>query len=110
MPGKAPSEASSQQAPESGPDRHWTVYIIEAGHGHLYTGITTDLERRLEQHRSGRGGARFFRLSPANRVVYCERGLDRREAARREAAIKKMRRRDKLALLCGDGAQPIVGA
>lgn len=38
----------------------WTLYIIQAANGHLYTGITTDLERRLKQHQNHSGGARFF--------------------------------------------------
>lgn len=45
----------------------WTVYIIQAANGHLYTGITTDLPRRLKQHQSHHGGARFFHTSHAKK-------------------------------------------
>jgi putative endonuclease len=77
----------------------WFVYIIEAANGHLYTGITTDLDRRLQQHRSRSGGARFFHTSPAQKMVYRETQKDRSSASKREAAIKKMTRKAKLALI-----------
>lgn len=77
----------------------WTLYIIEAENGHLYTGITTDLERRLNQHQSGRGGAKFFHSSAAKQLVYQENHPDRATASRREAAIKKLSRQGKLQLI-----------
>lgn len=81
---------------------HWFVYIIEAENGYLYTGITTDLERRFKQHQQHRGGARFFHTSRAQRLVYHEQQPDRSSASRREAAIKKLSRKAKLKLI----AQP----
>lgn len=77
----------------------WTLYIIEAENGHLYTGITTDLVRRLNQHQSGRGGAKFFNSSAAKHLVYQENHPDRGSASRREAAIKKLSRQAKLQLI-----------
>jgi len=71
---------------------------VRAANGSLYTGITTDLERRLAEHRSGRSGARFFRTSRAQRVVYSETARDRSSASRREAEIKGLKRAEKLAL------------
>ena len=73
--------------------------MVETASGKLYTGITTDLERRLQEHRSGKKGARFFRLSPASEVVYREEAADRSAATRRELEIKKMKRASKLALI-----------
>lgn len=67
----------------------WWLYLIETEGGRLYTGITTDVERRYQQHESGRGGARFFRTDPPVRIAYRERCEDRSQASRREAAIKK---------------------
>lgn len=67
----------------------WLVYIILCSDGSLYTGITTDLERRLTQHANGRG-AKYFRGRAPGPVVYVERGHDRGSASRREAAIKRM--------------------
>ena len=81
-------------------DAAWRVYIIETQRGTLYTGITTSLERRLAEH-GGRGarGARFFRLGAPAALRYVEVAADRGGALRREAEIKRMPRRAKLALI-----------
>ena len=78
----------------------WTVYIVESERGTLYTGITTSLERRLGEH-GGRGGrgARYFRFNAPRRLVYSEPAPDRGCALRREAAIKRLDRQAKLALI-----------
>lgn len=76
----------------------WQVYIILCTDGSLYTGITTNIERRLGQHRKGTG-AKYFRGRQVSRLVYLETGHDRSSASRREAAIKKMRPEDKRQLL-----------
>ena len=78
---------------------NWSIYIIEASDTSLYTGITTDIERRFEEHLQGRRGARFFSGRVPLRVVYREHGHSRSSACRREAAIKKLPRRDKLNLI-----------
>lgn len=67
----------------------WFVYLIRAASGALYCGCTTDPARRFAQHASGRG-ARFFRSSPAQALVYVERCDGRGAALSREAAIKKL--------------------
>ena len=77
----------------------WTVYIIQAKSGKLYTGITNDLDRRLEEHREGVKGARFFRFSGPKKVLFRESHPNRSEASKREAEIKKMSREQKLALV-----------
>lgn len=84
---------------ESEKPADWFVYIIETDNGKLYTGITTDLNRRFEQHRKQSGGARFFHTSPARKLVYQEPHPDRSSASKREAAIKKLTRQGKLALI-----------
>jgi putative endonuclease len=73
----------------------WFVYIIRADDQSLYTGITTDLQRRLKQHQSGKGGAKYFRGRRACELVYTESGHDRSSASVREAQIKKMTRQQK---------------
>ena len=77
----------------------WYLYIIQADSGKLYTGITNDLERRLQEHEKGRKGARFFRFSAPKKLLYTESYPNRSEASKREAAIKKMTRAEKLALI-----------
>jgi putative endonuclease len=73
--------------------------LVRAANGSLYTGITTDLRRRLAEHRGGKRGARFFRSSRAVRLVYSEGAADRSSASKREAAIKRLPRVLKLALV-----------
>lgn len=76
----------------------WYVYMLHCADDSLYTGITTDVERRFAAHRSGRG-AKYTRSHPPLAVVYCEQCADKGEALRREAAIKKLphERKQKLA-------------
>jgi putative endonuclease len=78
---------------------NWHVYIIRANDDSLYTGITTDLQRRLKQHQSGKGGAKYFRGRQACDFVYTESGHNRSSASIREAQIKKMTRQQKDLLL-----------
>lgn len=73
---------------------NWQVYIILCSDGSLYTGITTDIDRRLRQHREGRG-AKYFRGRCPEKVVYLEAGHSRSSAAGREAEIKKFSHADK---------------
>ena len=73
--------------------------MIEAENGHLYTGITTDLDRRFSEHQSKQGGARFFHTSSAKKIVYSEPHPDRSSASKREAMIKKLSRKAKIALI-----------
>ncbi|WP_461480720.1 GIY-YIG nuclease family protein [Porticoccus sp.] len=78
--------------------------MIEAGDGSLYTGITTDVARRFAEHRDGKLGARFFNGRQPKQVVYVEAAEDRSSASKREAAIKRLRRQQKLALIGGEAA------
>ncbi len=78
----------------------WSVYIIAASDGSLYTGITLDVERRFLEHSSGPTGAKYFnRGRRPVAVVYRENGLSRSAAGQRESAIKKMTRAQKLTLV-----------
>lgn len=73
------------------------VYIIKCKDKSLYTGITTDLDRRFSEHKAGKGG-HYTRAKGVLRVVYSEKHSDRSSASKREAQIKKMRRKKKLEL------------
>ncbi len=77
----------------------WIVYIIQTESGNLYTGITNDLKRRFESHEQQKGGARFFRISKPEKVVYKETFPNRSEASKREYEIKQMTRLEKLGLI-----------
>ena len=79
----------------------WSLYIIEASDRSLYTGITTDVERRFDEHLKRHKGAKFFHGRSPVRVVYREDGHSRSSASRREVEIKRMSRRDKEKLIGG---------
>ena len=74
------------------------VYILQCADGTLYTGWTTDLERRLQAHNSGRG-ARYTCGRRPVRLVYREEQPTRSAAQRREVAIRRLSRADKLKLI-----------
>ncbi|MBT3710658.1 MAG: GIY-YIG nuclease family protein [Gammaproteobacteria bacterium] len=78
---------------------HWFVYMIEADDGALYTGVTTDVERRFSEHCQGRKGAKYFRGRQPVAVVYQETGHTRSSACQREAEIKKLKREQKQRLI-----------
>ncbi|MBQ6430305.1 MAG: GIY-YIG nuclease family protein [Oscillospiraceae bacterium] len=78
--------------------KQWCVYILRCGDGTLYTGMTDDFPRRLAQHRSGKG-AKYTRGREPLEPVYREDCADRPEALKREYAIKRLSRAEKLALI-----------
>lgn len=74
----------------------WFVYLVRCADGTLYTGITTDLARRIAEHNGVGGlGARYTRSRRPVALVYAEPADNRAAAARREATIKRLRRTDK---------------
>ena len=79
---------------------NWQVYIVLCTDDSLYTGITTDVERRFAQHVAGTG-AKYFRGHTPLRLVYLEGEHDRSSASKREAQIKKLRSVDKRRLIAG---------
>lgn len=94
----------------------WTVYILRTASGRLYTGITTDVARRVAEHGGARPtrkdgsasrararGAKALRGDAPTGVAWSESQPDRSSASRREAAIKRLARVDKLALIDAAG-------
>lgn len=73
------------------------VYILKCADNTLYTGITTDVSRRFEEHRNGTG-AHYTKVRGVKKILYTEEHPDRSSAQKREAAIKKLRREEKLSL------------
>ncbi|MBI2648318.1 MAG: GIY-YIG nuclease family protein [Thaumarchaeota archaeon] len=78
----------------------WFVYILRCRTGHLYTGVTTNLERRLKQHNSGTG-SKFTRSRLPVSLVFKERLPNRSFATKRELRIKRMALSKKLKLIRG---------
>lgn len=74
------------------------VYILECSDTTLYTGITTDIKRRVDEHNNSQKGAKYTKLRRPVKLVYSEECVDRSSASKREYAIKKMSKAQKLAL------------
>jgi putative endonuclease len=73
------------------------VYLLQCADNSIYTGITTDLERRLDEHKSGKGG-HYTSSHGAKKIIHTERFATRSAASKREAQIKGFRRQKKLEL------------
>ncbi len=87
------------------------VYVLKCADGTLYTGWTTDLQGRLQTHNSGRG-SRYTRGRRPGALIYWEECDSRRAAMRREAALRRLSRGEKLALAgqqdtCPDGRSSV---
>ena len=76
----------------------WYLYMLRCGDGTLYTGITTDVHKRLEAHRAGKG-AKYTRGRGPLALVYSEECGTHSDALRREAAVKALTREEKQKLL-----------
>ena len=74
------------------------VYILQCQDGSLYTGITTDVARRFESHKAGKGG-NYTRSHKAVRIAYIQSIGTRSDALKREACIKRLSRVEKLELI-----------
>ena len=78
----------------------WHLYLIECADGSIYTGITTDVAARFEQHANG-AGARYTRSHRPLRVLASFEVADRSSALRAEYWVKRLKARDKHALASG---------
>ncbi len=75
------------------------VYILECSDGSLYTGYTTDIERRVKEHNKGKSGAKSVRGKLPAELVYSETFVTLSEALKREAEIKSWKRYEKQMLI-----------
>lgn len=75
------------------------LYILSCADKTLYTGITTDLERRVAEHNGAKLGAKYTRARRPVKMVYSKKFKNRSAAARQEARIKKLSRIEKLELI-----------
>ena len=78
--------------------KSWYVYIIRCQDQTLYTGITTDLTRRIREHNETKVGAKYTKIRRPVVLAYQEIYKNRSDAAKREAEIKKLTRIEKLRL------------
>ena len=77
------------------------VYILECSDKSLYTGITTDVKKRLDEHNSSEKGAKYTKARRPVKLIYFEESQDRSSASKREYEIKKLSRSKKLQLIQG---------
>jgi putative endonuclease len=77
----------------------WFVYILQCSDQTLYTGVTTDPERRVEEHNSGIKGAKYTAARRPVKLVYCEKLDSRSSAQQREHTIKSLSRKQKIQLI-----------
>jgi len=82
-------------------ETNWYVYILECNDNTLYTGITNNLEKRIEQHNHGQEAAKYTRVRRPVKYVYQEPQANRSEATKREMQIKKLSRIKKMQLIKG---------
>jgi putative endonuclease len=78
--------------------KNWLVYIIHCSDGSYYTGISTDVEKRFEQHKNKKGAKYFYGREP-RKIVYIESEHDRSSASKREAEIKNLSHKNKRLLV-----------
>ncbi|MBA61502.1 MAG: endonuclease [Planctomycetaceae bacterium] len=88
------SQASSDISDSTEDSRGWFVYILQCADGTLYTGMTNDLPRRIEQHNAGTA-ARYTRARTPVELVYQQETANRSSALKREYAIKQLTRKQK---------------
>lgn len=81
-------------------DKDYAIYILECADGSYYTGYTTDLERRLNVHEQGKG-AKYTRARRPLTLIYEEWYDNKSEALKRECAIKKLNKKQKIELVKG---------
>ena len=79
----------------------YSLYIVRCNGGALYTGIATDVHKRLEEHRGGRRGAKYLRGRGPIELVFAEVAGDRVRASQLEYRVKRLPRSEKLALIDG---------
>jgi putative endonuclease len=75
------------------------LYIVRCADESLYTGITTDLSRRVIEHNAGKAGAKYTRARRPVELVYSKKYRGRSTASKAEAALKRLSRKEKLALI-----------
>lgn len=75
------------------------VYILKCSDNTFYTGITTDVKRRVDEHNSSDKGAKYTKIRRPVVLVYQEISQDRSSASKREYAIKKLTRKEKMEII-----------
>jgi predicted GIY-YIG superfamily endonuclease len=89
-----------QSAPNASADAVWFLYILQCCDGSFYTGVTTDIDRRIREHQEGTA-SRYTRTRRPVVLVYREECGSRSRSLARECAVKSLSRRRKEELISG---------
>ena len=81
------------------------VYMLKCSDETLYTGITTDIKRRVDEHNNSLKGAKYTKLRRPVSLVYTENSENRSSASKREYEIKKLSREEKLKLIAKENCK-----
>lgn len=76
-------------------EKNWFIYMLRCSDNSLYTGITTDVDRRLEEHNAEKSVTRYTRARQPVELVYQESANSRSDAGKREVQLKKLKKTDK---------------
>ncbi|MFA5645629.1 MAG: GIY-YIG nuclease family protein [Candidatus Ratteibacteria bacterium] len=93
-------KAQEMHTKAEGKETAWYVYMLRCCNNAFYTGITTDVSRRITEHLAGKGG-KFTRSFTPVELVFMERCRTKAEALIREASIKRMRKKEKKEMIAG---------
>ncbi|MGS0677434.1 GIY-YIG nuclease family protein [Shewanella sp. 125m-1] len=94
------TEPENGSEPKNSQPQQWYLYMVRCANGHLYTGVTTDVERRFAEHQSGSAkSAKFLRGKGPLTLAYFETVGSHSDALKREIVLKKWPRAKKLALI-----------
>ena len=97
-PSQGTSECTSQSTSQE--ENSWSVYMLRCNDNSLYTGITTDLTRRIREHNhDNKTGAKYTRVRRPVKLVYFESLSSRSEASQREHQIKRLTKQQKERLI-----------
>jgi putative endonuclease len=77
----------------------WYVYMVRCADNSLYTGITTDIDRRIDEHNNGKKAAAYTRSRRPVILVYMEKCLDKSDASKREYELKELKKQEKEAMI-----------
>ena len=80
-------------------DKMWWMYVVRCSDGTLYTGITTDVDRRIREHNTSLRGVKYTRSRRPVELIYVDEYSDRSSASIAESAFKKRSRVEKLAII-----------
>lgn len=86
----------------------WTVYFLRCNDNSLYTGITTDITRRLYQHNNTKLGAKYTRARRPVTLVYSESAIDKSTASKREYQLRTLTKKQKETLVLNHTTTPLT--